>query len=92
MGSGQRFAEGDQGIFTGYSHLPHGTPPIFAVGTLFVVLSVDEDNVLRCLPITYLGRIINKDGDTVFPEEAIKLSYAPRVRLDHLKRAGGIPR
>ncbi len=79
---------GDQGVFFRYVHLPKGPPPRFKTGDLFVVVVVQPDDVYRCLPITGTGRIISKQGDTVFAEEAIKLTYAPRIRVGHILAQG----
>jgi hypothetical protein len=89
VADGQDFSVGDMALFTGYTTLSSDMAPLFEVGAFMVVIAVEPDQVLKCLPTDHAGRPVGLPGDTVFPEEAIKLDYAPRVRVDALDKGGG---
>lgn len=52
--------------------------PILHLGDAVVVAAVIGDDELHCFPIDGWGRVLSLKGETVFPEEVLRLPL-PRV-------------
>lgn len=74
---------GDLGVFVGYQYALEGMKPHFFSGDFFVVAAVEKDGPMVCFPVDHWGRVYSWQGDTLFPEEVLSLSYAkiPARRL-----------
>lgn len=79
----QKFRSGDQVVFLGYAELLDGMEPVLHPGDLAVVATCDGE-ALKCFPIDPWGRVYSAQGETLFPEEVIKLGYAGRVPMKRL--------
>lgn len=71
---------GDTVIFFGYAYPPPDNDHLFAPGTVAVVDALDDD-ALRCFALDAQGRRTSDYGETLFPEEVIRLTYLPSVAL-----------
>lgn len=67
------YRTGDRLIFLGYQHSLPDMQPILHVGDAIVVAAVIGDDELQCFPIDDWGRVISLRGETVFPEEVVRL-------------------
>jgi hypothetical protein len=84
------FKCGDQVYFRGYTDLLDGMEAKLHPGDLAVVAAVDRDgDALTCFPIDTWGRVYSSQGETLFPEEVLLLSYAGRVPRKRLPRPFG---
>jgi hypothetical protein len=76
------FGSGDRVVFFQYLDPTMASAErIFEPGQLAVVSSVNEDGGLQCFCTDDEGKITSYEGDTLFPEEVIPLSYAPKLSV-----------
>lgn len=69
---------GDRLIFLGYQHLLPDLKPILNVGDAIVIAAMVGDDELHCFPIDGWGKVISTQGETVFPDEVLRLPL-PRI-------------
>ena len=60
-------------FFMGYSHQLPDVSPIFVKGQIVAVAEVMPGGELICFPIDDWGRVYSREGDTLFPEEVLRL-------------------
>lgn len=56
-------------VFSGYSEIKMGVPPVFFPGDILVVMAVQADGVLECQLADANGRPVPSVSDTIFVEE-----------------------
>ncbi len=79
------YRAGDRVIFFAYSDpAMREEDRIFSHGQYGVVSAVNEDGGLQVFPTDEEGKMTSLEGDTLFPEEVIRLSYAPRLDVAQL--------
>lgn len=72
---------GERLIFSGYADAPAAEDQIFTTGEFLVVAGISDDGGLQCFPTNEEGVITSHEGDTVFEEEIVRLTYAPRLSV-----------
>lgn len=83
------YRAGDRLYFLGYRHLLAEITPIFVEGQIVAVAEVLSDGELICFPIDDWGRVYSREGDTLFPEEVIRLPLT-RIPLKRFPRPYGL--
>jgi hypothetical protein len=77
--AGDMAAIGERILFLGAALSDAGAIPVFQAGDFGVVAAVDGEGVLLCFLTDADGKVIWWQPESLFPEETIRLDYAPPI-------------